>query len=327
MIKVDRLTKVFGTTTAVDRVSFTVKRGEVLGFLGPNGAGKSTTMRMITGFFPPTSGSVTIDGLPLADRPVEVRRKLGYLPENAPVYPDMTVEAFLAFCAEARGYSGSPKKQRVKSAIAKCFLDSVVHQRIGTLSKGYRQRVCFAQSILHDPPYLIMDEPTDGLDPNQKHEVRQMIRRMSRDKAILLSTHILDEVDAVCHRALIIAGGRLIADDTPEGLRRRSASYGTVTLVLKNGLTDKLKKRFEALDGVKQVEVINETGPEVTLRLVPAARQPASAARILAQLDRERDLVSFAVDRGRLDDVFRTLTGGSSEITGRTANDPGQPHP
>ncbi len=316
VIRVNKLTKVFGTKTAVDQVSFSVKRGQVLGFLGPNGAGKSTTMRMITGFLPPTSGSVTIDGLSVASKPVEARKKLGYLPENAPVYPDMTVESFLSFCAEARGYNGGLKKERVRAAIDKCFLETVVHQRIGTLSKGYRQRVCFAQSILHDPPYLIMDEPTDGLDPNQKHEVRQMIRRMSRDKAILLSTHILDEVDAVCHRALIIANGRLIADDTPEGLRRRSASYGTIVLVVKNGVTDSLKKRFESLEEVKKVDILSETGSEVTLRLVPAARQPASAARILAQLEQEQDLISFAVDRGRLDDVFRTLTGADSGALG-----------
>ncbi len=321
MIRVDELTKTFGSKTAVDKVSFTVKRGEVLGFLGPNGAGKSTTMRMITGFLRPTSGSISIDGLLLAEKPVEVRRRLGYLPENAPVYPDMTVEGFLAFCAEARGYRGKSKKLKIGAAIEQCFLAPVVHQRIGTLSKGYRQRVCFAQSILHDPPYLVMDEPTDGLDPNQKHEVREMIRRMSRDKAILLSTHILDEVDAVCQRALIIANGRLIADDTPEGLRRRSSSYGTITLVLGNAVTDRLKKRFEALEEVKEVQVVSQTEAEVILRLIPARREPASAARILSQLEAEQDLLSFAVDRGRLDEIFRSLTGGSNGTGRFTEND------
>ena len=238
MIEVKRLTKQFGHHPVVDSISFTAEKGEILGFLGPNGAGKSTTMRMITGFFPPTSGTVIVGGSDILTQSLAARRKIGYLPENAPVYPDMTVSRYLDFCAEIRGFGGSAKKQRVGETLERCFLAGVRHQAVNTLSKGYKQRVCFAQSILHDPEYLILDEPTDGLDPNQKHEVRLMIREMSATKAIIFSTHILDEVDSVCSRAIIIAGGKVVADDTPEGLRKRSAFHGSVVLSLKGTATD-----------------------------------------------------------------------------------------
>ncbi len=311
MIEAENLTKIFGRQKAVDNISFRVNRGEVLGFLGPNGAGKSTTMRMLTGFIPPSMGTVKIGGLSMADNPVGARSLVGYLPENAPVYPDMTVEGFLNFCAEARGHTKSLKKLMVNKAIDKCFLSTVVHQSINTLSKGFKQRVCFAQSILHDPPYLVLDEPTDGLDPNQKHEVREMIRQMSSQKAILLSTHILEEAEAVCDRAIIINKGELIADDTPEGLRRRSKSYGAVTMVFKNRFSSELQRRFEALDGVKEVEIISQTTSETTVRLIPEEHKaPALAANILSQVEGESDLLSFFIDRGRLEEVFRSLTTG-----------------
>ena len=218
MLSVRNLVKEFGARHAVDNVSFEVQKGTVLRFLGPNGAGKSTTMRMITGFLPPTSGTAVIAGHDILENPIEARRNLGYLPENAPSYGDMTVEEFLAFIAAMRDFSGAEKARRVDAAIEKCFLGGVRHQTIETLSKGYRQRTCFAQSILHDPPVLILDEPTDGLDPNQKHEVRELIRRMAPHKAILISTHILEEVEAVCSRAIVIAGGKVLADSTPAGL-------------------------------------------------------------------------------------------------------------
>ena len=223
MIRVRNLSKRFGAREAVRDVSFEVQPGEVLGFLGPNGAGKSTTMRMITGYLAPTSGEVWLNGYDVTDKPVEARRGLGYLPENAPSYPDMTVEEFLGFIAEMRGYHGAEKAQRVESALARCILTSVRHQTIETLSKGYRQRTCFAQAILHDPSVLILDEPTEGLDPNQKYVVRSMIKEMAKDKAIVLSTHILEEVEAICTRIIIISGGRLVADSSPAELRRQGS--------------------------------------------------------------------------------------------------------
>ncbi|MDI1315230.1 ATP-binding cassette domain-containing protein [Prosthecobacter sp.] len=220
MIQVKNLIKVFGTKVAVDDVSFSVEKGEVLGFLGPNGAGKSTTMRMVTGYFRPTSGSVSICGIDMLEEPELAKQRLGYLPENAPLYSDMTVASFLGFCAELRGMHGAARTRAIDRVLDLCFLDSVRNQSVDTLSKGYRHRTCFAQSIIHDPDVLILDEPTDGLDPNQKHEVRSMIKRMGKDKAIIFSTHILEEVEAACSRAIIIDRGKVVADGTPESLKK-----------------------------------------------------------------------------------------------------------
>lgn len=223
MIHVEQLTKQFGARHAVNGVSFSVAKGEVLGFLGPNGAGKTTTMRMITGFLTPTSGRATIMDHDVQADPVGARRHLGYLPENAPSYGDMTVQGFLRFIAEMRGFGGAERNAKADQAIERCFLTGVRHQTIETLSKGYRQRTCFAQAILHDPPVLIMDEPTDGLDPNQKHVVRTMIKEMAREKAIILSTHVLEEVDALCTRIVIISKGQLVANTTPAALKEQGS--------------------------------------------------------------------------------------------------------
>jgi len=219
MIEATHLSKYFGETAAVNDISFGVGRGEVLGFLGPNAAGKSTTMRMITGFLTPTSGTAVIGGSDIVKDSLGARKKIGYLPENAPAYPDMTVAGFLGFISGIRGFSGDEKRARVQETLERCFLSDVRHQTISTLSKGYKQRVCFAQSILHDPEYLIMDEPTDGLDPNQKHEVRKLIGAMAKDKCIIISTHILEEVEAVCSRAIIVARGKVLVDSTPQELK------------------------------------------------------------------------------------------------------------
>jgi ABC-2 type transport system ATP-binding protein len=224
MLEVTSIAKSFGAIKAVKDISFKVDKGEVLGFLGPNGAGKTTTMRMITGFLPPTSGTAIVCGYDVTKDPVEVKKRIGYLPENAPAYHSMTVMEFLGFAADMRGYHGGEKKDKVDAAVEKCRLQGVRHQSIGTLSKGYRQRACFAQAILHDPPILIMDEPTDGLDPNQKHVVRTMINEMASQKAIIVSTHILEEVDAVCTRAIIISSGIIVANGTPAELRSRSGT-------------------------------------------------------------------------------------------------------
>jgi ABC-2 type transport system ATP-binding protein len=218
MLQIQNLTKDFGALRAVDGVSFSVDKGEVLGFLGPNGAGKSTTMKMVTGFLSPTAGTASVCGHDIERAPLAAKRSLGYLPEGAPAYPDMTPASFLGFIAEIRGLAGATKAARIQDVVRKVHLEEVMHQRIETLSKGFKRRVGLAQAILHDPPVLIMDEPTDGLDPNQKHEVRQLIKSMSRDKAIVLSTHILEEVEAVCTRAIIIAKGKVLFDGSPEQL-------------------------------------------------------------------------------------------------------------
>jgi ABC-2 type transport system ATP-binding protein len=311
MIEVKHLTKRFGNHLAVDNISFTAEKGEILGFLGPNGAGKSTTMRMITGFFPPTDGTVIVGGNDMLTESIAARRRIGYLPENAPVYPDMTVSRYLDFCAEIRGFSGSAKAKRVGETLERCFLAGVRHQAVNTLSKGYKQRVCFAQSILHDPEYLILDEPTDGLDPNQKHEVRLMIREMSATKAIIFSTHILDEVDTVCSRAIIIADGKVAADDTPDELRRRSAFHGSVVLSVKGTAHDGLKNKIAELDGVASVSLVDTDGDRTTLRIFPDDPAVPVADRVIASVGQHgADIASVFVEQGRLDDVFRSITTG-----------------
>jgi ABC-2 type transport system ATP-binding protein len=222
MIRVENLVKAFGPKLAVNDVSFTVERGEVLGFLGPNGAGKSTTMRMITGYIPPTSGTITIGGHDMLEDPLPAKRLIGYLPENAPGYADMTVHGFLSFAAELRGLQGDTKKRAIHRAAEHCLLNNVLYQTIDTLSKGYKHRTGLAQALIHDPDILIMDEPTDGLDPNQKHDVRNLIKRMGENKAIIFSTHILEEVEAACTRVIIIDRGRIVANGTPQDLKARS---------------------------------------------------------------------------------------------------------
>lgn len=228
MIEISHLTRKFEHFTAVDDLSFTVAEGEVLGFLGPNGAGKSTTMKIITGFLAPSSGTVRVDGHDITENPIAVKALVGYLPEGAPSYPDMTVLDFLGFIAEIRGFSGKEKDRRIEQVINDVALGSVCEQTIDTLSKGFKRRVGLAQAILHDPKVLILDEPTDGLDPNQKHQVRQLIRNLAKDKIVIVSTHILEEVSAVCTRAIIIANGRIVADGSPQELEARAPADATM---------------------------------------------------------------------------------------------------
>ncbi len=232
MVEIQNLRKTFGPIVAVDGVSFTVGKGEVLGFLGPNGAGKSTTMKMITGFLTPTSGTVRICGYNIDDQPIEAKKRIGYLPEGAPAYQDMTPSSFLTFIGEMRGYRGTTLKQTVSATVEKVNLQSVMNQSIETLSKGFKRRVGLAQAILHDPEVLILDEPTDGLDPNQKHEVRSLIRAMAQEKAIILSTHVLEEVHAVCSRAMIIANGKVVSDGTPAELEGKAPTHNTVLITI-----------------------------------------------------------------------------------------------
>lgn len=324
MIKVENLVKAFGPKLAVNGVSFAVERGEVLGFLGPNGAGKSTTMRMITGFMPPTSGRVSVGGYDLADHPIAAKRLMGYLPENAPAYTDMTVWGFLNFAAELRGLRGEAKRRAVSRAIEICFLDSVVHQSVDTLSKGYRHRTCFAQSIIHDPPVLILDEPTDGLDPNQKHEVRTLIRRMGQTKAIVFSTHILEEVDAACTRAIIIDRGQIVANGTPAELRQRSELAGAVAVTVQGTPASTVSQKLRELPTVKRTLVLREQ-PDALVRAYPRAgdRNGELQASIYELAVRERwKLLELRTEEGRLDEVFRSIT---LPDTTRTVNETATP--
>ena len=309
MIEVHNLTKAFGSKLAVNDISFTLGKGEVLGFLGPNGAGKSTTMRMITGFIPPTAGEVTIGGFDIGQNPIAAKRIIGYLPENAPSYTDMTVRGFLNFAAELRGFRGAEKARAVERVVEMCFLGSVFRQSVETLSKGFRHRTCFAQSIIHDPPVLILDEPTDGLDPNQKHEVRTLIRQMGEKKAIIFSTHILEEVEAVCSRAIIIDAGRIVANGTPAELKGRSEQAGAVTVRLTNGDVQTVTRKLNELQPGGRVVVLAES--PVTLRIYPRKNDAASelAPAISAIAAREHwTIEELHTEEGRLDEVFRSIT-------------------
>jgi ABC-2 type transport system ATP-binding protein len=308
MIKVQNLAKVFGTKRAVDDVSFSINRGEVLGFLGPNGAGKSTTMRMITGFLPPSAGSVTVGGFDIVEHPIEAKRLIGYLPENAPAYTDMTVYGFLKFTAEIRGLRGEARTQAVNRVVEMCFLSSVLHQSVETLSKGYRHRTCFAQSIIHDPDVLVLDEPTDGLDPNQKHEVRQLIRRMGEKKAIIFSTHILEEVDAVCSRAIIIDRGKIVANGTPQELRQKSEWAGAVTLRVKGVASSTVTAKLNQVPLVKRVTVLDEKDGHVTVRAYPKTSGNGALAQAVGEAAHEWQIEQLQAEEGRLDEVFRSIT-------------------
>jgi len=313
MIEVRKLTKYFGAKKAVDEISFAVKKGEILGFLGPNAAGKSTTMRMVTGFIPPSGGTAVIGGRDIITDSLAARQKIGYLPENAPAYPDMTVYGFLDFCAQIRGFFGIDRKRKIEETIDRCFLATVRHQTINTLSKGYKQRVCFAQSIIHDPEYLILDEPTDGLDPNQKHEVRLMIRNMAAEKAIILSTHILDEMDAVCTRAIVIADGRIVADETPDDLRKKSSVHGAITLAIAGGETHNLIACLKDVPGTESVEILSSTDGATRVRVFPVNKEQSITESLLAALFKKQYTVqSIFVEQGRLDEVFRMITTQSA---------------
>lgn len=308
MIKVENLTKMFGPKRAVDDISFTVERGEVLGFLGPNGAGKSTTMRMITGFIPATSGRVSVGGFDVDANPIDAKRLMGYLPENAPAYSDMTVGGFLNFCAEIRGLKGEARTTAVNRAVEMCFLQAVIHQSVETLSKGYRHRTCFAQSIIHDPDVLILDEPTDGLDPNQKHEVRGLIKRMGEKKAIIFSTHILEEVDAVCSRAVIIDRGRIVANGTPEELRRKSEYAGAVTLTVRGFPAVTVTAKLNQLPAAKRTVVVKDTGSKVTVTVFPKANANGELTRAVLDVSQGWQVEELHTEEGRLDEVFRSIT-------------------
>ena len=308
LIEASDLRKQFGDIVAVNGISLNVERGEVLGFLGPNGAGKSTTMKMLTGFLEPDAGSARIAGIDVLENPKMARAKLGYLPEGAPCYGDMTARAFLTFIAEIRGFDRAEGGKRVAAAVDKTELHSVLEQRIDTLSKGFKRRVAIAQAILHDPQVLIMDEPTDGLDPNQKHQVRKLIAGMAKDKAIIVSTHILEEVEAVCSRAIIINRGRIVADGTAEDLMRRLPYHNTIALKVATARAEAIAKALSDFSAISKVERVGVANGRVQLRAVPSVGAPIPAE--LASMIRTRliEAEEVQVERGNLDDVFRQIT-------------------
>ena len=303
MIETRSLTKTYGRIRAVDGVSFRVEPGQVLGFLGPNGAGKSTTMKMIAGFLTPSSGTASVCGHDVREEAIQARRQLGYLSEGAPSYGEMTVRGFLEFIANVRGLSGERRRQRMDDAIGRLQLESVLGQAVDTLSKGFKRRVGLAQAILHDPRALILDEPTDGLDPNQKHEVRGLIQSMAAERTIIISTHILEEVNAVCSRAIIIAAGRVLADAAPAELEARSRYHGAVSMRVPDPLA--LRLDLSRIEGVAQVEIDAEDGRIIAF--------PRAGQRIFERVQdylrgQQIQASELQLERGRLDEVFRTIT-------------------
>ena len=310
MIEVTQLRKNFGDLVAVDGLSFTVEPGEILGFLGPNGAGKSTTMKIITGFLSPSSGSVSIWGSDIVSDTLEAQRQVGYLPEGAPCYEEMTPRAFLRFIAAVRGFEGSERENRINDVIGTLSLQTVLDQRIETLSKGFKRRVGLAQAIIHDPMVLILDEPTDGLDPNQKHQVREMIHGLSKDKIVIISTHILEEVTAVCTRAVIISRGKIVADCSPDELEAKSRYHMAVTVSVGSADVEEIENYMQSLENVAEVE---RKGTD--LLLIPTS----SGAHLLTnvvEVIREKNwqIEGLLQEKGRLDEVFRSITEEADHV-------------
>lgn len=321
MIALSHLTKRFGPLTAVDGIDLSVNKGEVLGFLGPNGAGKSTTMKMATGFLSPTEGSATVDGIDVTRDPVGVKQRIGYLPEGAPCYGDMTPRGFLNFIADIRNLSGIARNASIDQVIERVEIADVMDQPIETLSKGFKRRVGLAQAILHNPPVLILDEPTDGLDPNQKHQVRSLIQQMASDKAVIISTHILEEVEAVCTRAVIIARGKLLADGTPEDLLKRSPLHNAVEIKVSPAAADAIAKDLASLTSVGQIERSTSIDAQTLFSVTSKTGAPI-APEVAAMLKEKGHAVSdLKTEKGALDAVFREITrGGNAAAQTETAN-------
>ncbi len=309
LIEVEHLRKSFGGFRAVDGLSFSVSKGEVLGFLGPNGAGKSTTMKMLTGFLTPSAGRARICGAEISDDLLEVRENIGYLPEGAPAYGDMTPGQFLRFIAQVRGYEKQAANKAIADAVAKTQLQSVLDQPIDTLSKGFKRRVGIAQAILHNPPVLIMDEPTDGLDPNQKFAVRRLITAMAKEKAIIISTHILEEVEAVCTRALIIDQGRIVADGTPAELIARSRYHNAVTLEVATGDADLIRQGLKEIEGAGDISEVAMNAASKRITVFPKDPETLLIDDVaIVSTEKHWPIKSLYAEAGRLDEVFRSLT-------------------
>lgn len=321
MIALSHLTKRFGPLTAVDGIDLSVNKGEVLGFLGPNGAGKSTTMKMVTGFLSPTEGSATVDGIDVTRDPVGVKQRIGYLPEGAPCYGDMTPRGFLNFIADIRNLSGIARNASIDQVIERVEITDVMDQPIETLSKGFKRRVGLAQAILHNPPVLILDEPTDGLDPNQKHQVRTLIQQMASDKAVIISTHILEEVEAVCTRAVIIARGKLLADGTPEDLLKRSPLHNAVEIKVSPAAADAITKDLASLTSVGQVERSTSIDAQILLSVTSKTGAPIAPEVAATLKEKGHEVSDLKTEKGALDAVFREITrGGSAAAKTETAN-------
>ncbi|HCU88544.1 MAG TPA: ABC transporter ATP-binding protein [Gammaproteobacteria bacterium] len=314
LISVKGLHKHFGNLVAVDGIDLKVQKGEVLGFLGPNGAGKSTTMKMITGFLAPTAGSVAVCQHDVANDPIAAKTRIGYLPEGAPAYGEMTPTSFLDFVADIRGLVGRGKTDAIRKAVEKINLESVMHQPIETLSKGFKRRVGLAQAILHDPQVLILDEPTDGLDPNQKHEVRTLIKEMAPEKAIVISTHILEEVNAVCSRAVIISKGRLLFSGTPAEFAAHSRYHNAVTMSVASGIAASIEKTLAVLPDVSNVESTEIDAELTRVTAIPKDNKPIveNIQNCIQQHNWKVD--ELFVEPGRLDEVFRTMTMEAESI-------------
>jgi ABC-2 type transport system ATP-binding protein len=306
MITTKNLTKRYGDKLAVNDLTFSVAPGEVLGFLGANGAGKSTTMRMIAGFISPTAGQVSVCGHDIEKAPVQAKSCMGYLPEGAPSYGEMTVSEFLDFVADVRGLTGQARRERRNVVIDRLGLSAVIDQVVETLSKGFRRRVGLAQALIHDPQVLILDEPTDGLDPNQKHEVRRLINELSKDKLVIVSTHILEEVHEVCTRAIIIADGRIVADETPTALETRSRYHHAVSLRFEKA--DELAAAGREIALLPEVAAIESNARELRLTALPKSGANVLSA-VSAIIDKyDWDVPELHLESGRLDEVFRSLT-------------------
>ena len=304
------MSKHFGSIVAVDNVSFSVAKGEVLGFLGPNGAGKSTSMRVITGYLPPTAGTARVCGEDIQLNPVAAKQKIGFLPEGAPLYGDMTVRSFLDFIASIRNLSRAARKRGIADVVDRMGLGGVMYQRIETLSKGFKRRVGLAQAIVHDPEVLILDEPTDGLDPNQKHQVRELIREMGADKAIIISTHILEEVDAACTRALIIDRGKVVMDGTPEELHAKSPTHNCVVLRVGSQDGQRATKILKGVPNATSVETGETVDGIVSLIVIPSAGHFIADGVAAAVRENGIEVTEMRTEVGKLDDVFRQITVG-----------------
>ena len=314
LVETDLLVKKFGSILAVNSISLKVKKGEVLGFLGPNGAGKSTTMKMITGFLEPDAGSVRVCGIDMLTNPKEAKARIGYLPEGAPLYSDMAPRDFLNFVAEIHGLYGAERKTKVDEAIEKTGLNTVAVQTIETLSKGYKRRVGLAQAILHNPDVLILDEPTDGLDPNQKHHVRELIKDMAEEKAIIVSTHILEEVEAVCSRAVVINKGQVVADGTADDLQKRAPYHNAVAIKVRSDQADSIRANLGKLASIDKIETVGKPNGSIQFRAIP--KKDALIASDIAAMVKDQSLSveEIFVERGRLEDVFRQITKSDQEV-------------
>jgi len=310
MLEIDNISKYFGKKKAVSNLSFKVQKGDILGFIGPNGAGKSTTMRIITGFIPATSGTVSVAGHDIENAPKAAKQHIGYLPENAPLYYTKTVSEFLTFIAEIRGFSGKEKKRKVSEVIERCFLEPVTNQVIDTLSKGYRHRTCFAQAILHDPDILILDEPTDGLDPNQKREMRNLIKSMGQNKAIILSTHILEEIEAVTNRVLLIADGQKVYEGTPKNLKLNSLYAGSIIFSVSNAEEDDLNAYLISLKEVREFDFLSKIESDYVLRITHSAKKTEQLTSELLQkaVSSSWQVKEIKIDSGELESIFADLT-------------------